>query len=368
MNIAIVGAGVLGRMLAWQLTQHNANVSIYDKQPKNHAEQRSASQSAGYTAAGMLAPFAELESSETEIFKLGQRSMQLWPTIVKSLSDPNSATNAVDFRLCDTLMVAHSQDRQELEFIKQQLKNKLSEQDYRQHIKVCHQTDLAKLAPSLTDTFQQGLHIHHEGCLSPPLLLEVLKERLIQHGATWHYDQTIEKLNTETAQAQFNGYDYVIDCRGIGAKSDLKTLRGVRGETILLHAPDVEITPMIRLMHPRHQLYVVPRDNHHYVIGATQIESDNSDPISVRSALELLSAAYSIDKGFAEASIISSHASCRPAMGDNMPLIEKTGPLIRANGLYRHGVLTSPAIVEKVFSALGIPFTDSLKNTAEQVA
>ena len=84
-------------------------------------------------------------------------------------------------------------------------------------------------------------------------------------------------------------------------------LRGVRGELIELRAPDVKISRLIRLMHPRYRLYLVPLyKNDHYLIGATQLESEEAGPITVRSTLELLSAAYSIHRGFSEAEIIET--------------------------------------------------------------
>ena len=42
------------------------------------------------------------------------------------------------------------------------------------------------------------------------------------------------------------------------------------------------------------------------MIGATVIESEETGPISVRSALELLSAAYALDPAFGEAEIVAA--------------------------------------------------------------
>jgi len=94
----------------------------------------------------------------------------------------------------------------------------------------------------------------------------------------------------------------------------------------------------------------VPRPNIRYVIGATEIESNDKSPMSVRSSLELLSAVYSMHSGFAEARIVNMLTNCRPTLRDNLPAIEQKERLTRINGLYRHGYLLAPAIVEKALN------------------
>jgi glycine oxidase len=89
----------------------------------------------------------------------------------------------------------------------------------------------------------------------------------------------------------------------------------------------------------------VPKSDHHYVIGATEIESEDDKPTSVRSALELLSAAYSVHKGFAEATLESIQSGLRPTLDDNEPIISRDGRHIQINGLYRHGYLLAPYLL-----------------------
>jgi glycine oxidase len=104
------------------------------------------------------------------------------------------------------------------------------------------------------------------------------------------------------------------------------------------------------MLHPRYKIYIVPRPNNRYIIGATEIESEDKSPMSVRSSLELLSAVYSVHSGFAEARVVKSVTNCRPTLKDNLPSIEYHDKLTRINGLYRHGYLLAPAIVEEALS------------------
>jgi glycine oxidase len=140
--------------------------------------------------------------------------------------------------------------------------------------------------------------------------------------------------------------DLVIDCRGLAAKDDLPNLRGVRGERIVVKSREIALSRPIRLLHPRFPLYVVPWGNGVYLIGATEIESEETGPITLRSALDLLSAAYALDPAFAEAEIVLQGAGARPAFPDNRPRIILRGRYIYVNGLYRHGFLLAPVLAE----------------------
>jgi glycine oxidase len=168
--------------------------------------------------------------------------------------------------------------------------------------------------------------------------------------------------NSVTANSTKYLFDCVIDCRGLGASSDLMTLRGVRGEIIDLHAPDVDLGRPVRLMHPRYPLYIVPRQEKRYLIGATSIECNDTTAVSVQSTLELLSAAFSVHPGFARASIIEMRVNCRPAFSDNLPKIIYRPGLVRVNGLYRHGFLVAPKISE-----LLCEFLETGKPTQNQI-
>ncbi|MDX1656989.1 MAG: FAD-dependent oxidoreductase, partial [Candidatus Competibacteraceae bacterium] len=141
--------------------------------------------------------------------------------------------------------------------------------------------------------------------------------------------------------------ELVVDARGLGAKGDIPILRGIRGEIVTVHAPEVRLNRLVRLMHPRYPLYICPRREGRFVIGATSIESEDLSPISVQSLLELLSAAYSLHSGFAEARVLATRTQLRPALPDHLPRLWVQPGLIRLNGLHRHGYLQGPALVEE---------------------
>ena len=142
--------------------------------------------------------------------------------------------------------------------------------------------------------------------------------------------------------------DDAIDCRGLHARDVLTDLRGVKGEMLIIRCPDVSLTRPVRLLHPRLPLYVVPRGDDTYMLGATMLESEDSKRITARSMLELLSAAYALNPAFGEAEILEIGVDLRPAFPDNLPRIRRLGGKIYANGLYRHGYLLAPAVAGAV--------------------
>ena len=175
--------------------------------------------------------------------------------------------------------------------------------------------------------------------------------------ATWRNRRMVASMR-DFDDAQLADIDgVIIDCRGMTAADDLETLRGVRGERVIVHAPDVTLSRPVRLLHPRHPLYVVPWPGHRFMIGATVIESDDDGPATVRSALELLGNAYALHTGFGEAQIIEFGAGLRPAFPDNVPRVFRAnkGRIIRVNGAYRHGFLLAPVLAELVAAMLDDP-------------
>jgi glycine oxidase len=135
-----------------------------------------------------------------------------------------------------------------------------------------------------------------------------------------------------------------IDCRGLSASDAMQDLRGVKGEMLVIQSADIRLSRPVRLLHPRIPIYLVPRGDGVFMLGATQIESGNRQAASVRSVLELLSAAYALHPAFGEAEILEIGVDARPAFPDNLPRIRRRGDRLYVNGLFRHGFLLAPAM------------------------
>lgn len=369
LQICIAGAGLLGRLLAFTLVQQGTQITLFDEDSKE------GKLSCGMTAAGMLTPFAELDSMEPSITEIGIQSLKQWPIILKQLKQP------VYFQQAGSLMLAHAQDRGELERFKLLYKKIWGHRPYHPseswdaecyqasldsslgwndnlsaEIQILNSEEIKTLEPGLKHDFQQALYFPSEAQLCPKHLFSALRTALEEHSVTWYENTAVTEVKPYEIYCEDDkySYDWIFDCRGLGAKPDQPQLRGVRGELIELYAPDVHLNRIIRLMHPRYALYIAPRPEQRFIIGASSIESEDKSPISVQTTLELLSAAYSLHPGFAEARILETRVNCRPAFPDNLPRVEVEEGLTCINGLYRHGYLLAPCLVEEAIAAIKI--------------
>ena len=338
-HVGIAGAGLVGRILAFSLLRRGWRVTLFDRDRLDGRE------SCGMAGAGMLAPFAELEHAEPIVNHLGLEGLHLWPQILSACKKP------VFFQQEGSLMVAEPKDRPDLARIHRRVLAKVEDA---QDVIPVDSHAMRHLEPNLCGRFGAGLFFPSEGQLEGWELFPALMHEILDRGARWHACTEIRHLGAHRIETQDGAheFDWVMDCRGLGARPDLKRLRGVRGELIAVEAPNVRLTRPIRLIQPRFPVYVVPRPDSIYLIGATVIESDSLAPLSVRGGLELLAAAYHLDPGFATARICNVSIHCRPAFPDNVPRVVHRPGLIRLNGLYRHGFLATPAIVADVLAHL----------------
>ncbi|CAA0114090.1 tRNA 5-methylaminomethyl-2-thiouridine biosynthesis bifunctional protein MnmC [BD1-7 clade bacterium] len=342
-HFAIVGAGLVGRLMAWRLAEAGQQVTLFDKDPLE------ASQSAGMIAAAMLAPATEVIDAEPVVYHQGAAGIQIWRSWVDQL---NATTQTkIELQYNGSVVVSHRQDSGDFQKLLARLH---AHDDLSTHNVVpLNQAQLCELEPELADQFDRGCFLVDEGCIDNHALYKAMAERLRQLDVTIE-QREIPTLITNTLPEELAAFDQMIDCRGFGARQDVRRLRGVRGEVIRVHAPEVHLSRPVRLVHPRYKLYIAPKPDHEYVIGATQIESESEASVTVRSSLELLSALYSVHRGFAEAHILEQTARCRPAFDDNLPRIDMHPRLMSINGLYRHGYLLSPSVVEQALSELGV--------------
>lgn len=345
----VLGAGLMGRLLAWQLAQRGYTVDLYD------AGGPDAQGSAARVAAAMLAPLAESAITEPSVVRMGHYALSRWPELLAQLSTP------VFFQQEGTLILWHRQDAAEASRFSRQLQASQEKIPALAPAQSLDARAVSQLEPSLGTRFAHGLYLPGEGQLDNRQLLNALLHELASLESVrlhWNTPRTLEDFNPEKSDKTGQA-DWVFDCRGLGARQQWPDLRGVRGEVARVHAPEVHLHRPTRLIHPRYPLYIAPKPDHVFVIGATEIESEDLSPPSVRSTLELLSAAYSVHTGFAEARILEIATQCRPTLSDNLPAIRHLGPrVLQINGLYRHGFMISPAVLDVVLEFVATQNSD----------
>jgi len=344
-DVAILGAGLAGRLSAWQLVRAGARVALIERGGPD------GSGSAAHVAAAMLAPLAESAIAERRIVDLGMASVDLWRTWISELPEP------VFFQEDGTLVVWHARDRSEVSLFTGRMRAVAPPELVQQRLRALDGNGVTQVEPALAGRFPQGLLLQGEGQLDNRGALRALLSCAVAEGL--HCVWEAGDIDADALPALGIHAGVVLDCRGLGARAAwpqlsgdhgvaLPGLRGLRGEVVRVHAPDVKLHRPVRLLHPRYPIYIAPKPNDLYVIGATELESEDESPMSVRSALELLSAAHSLHPAFGEARVLELNVQRRPTRPDHLPAIrvDQQARVVRVNGLYRHGWLIAPAVTE----------------------
>lgn len=329
----------MGRLLAVELARQGHRVEIHD------AGGPDAGQAAARVAAAMLAPLAESAITEPGVVRMGHHGLARWPQLLAALSEP------VFFQQTGTLIVWHRQDAAEAQRLTRLLQSNQHTVPELPRLQALDGPALAQAEPALAQRFSQGLFLPGEGQLDNRQLLAALVTEMQRLGVVAHWNAPASPESF--APGRPGQPDWVLDCRGLGARADWPALRGVRGEVARIHAPDVTLQRPTRLVHPRYPIYIAPKQDHVFVIGATEIESDDMSPVSARSTLELLSAAYAVHPGFAEGRVLELATQCRPTLVNNLPAIRQPRErILEINGLYRHGFMIAPAMLDVTLEIL----------------
>ncbi|MCK1295684.1 MULTISPECIES: FAD-dependent oxidoreductase [Bradyrhizobium] len=315
--VSIIGAGIAGAWQALLFAQAGHAVTLHERGDADMTDATS------HWAGGMLAPYCEAEVSEPIISRLGLRSLDIWRREL-----PDTPFNG-------SLVVAHPRERSDFERFARMTEG---------HRRL-DAAGLAELEPSLEGRFRDALFFPTEGHVEPRRVLPKLHERIRAAGGTIKFESDVAAAEL----AKLDPEGIVIDCRGLSARDEQPGLRGVKGEMILIETAEVQLARPVRLIHPRWPLYVIPREDNLFMLGATSIEAEDTG-VSVRSALELLGAAYAVHPAFGEARIVEFGSGLRPAFPDNLPRIGIRDGTISVNGLYRHGFLIAPALAELTLS------------------
>lgn len=311
MRVLVKGAGVAGLATAHELARGGAHVTLIERGPHIGGN-------ASWLAGGMLAPYCEQEGGEPDVARLGRTAADWWEETLPGIVTFNG-----------TLVVAPPRDTAELRRFAERTEG------------YCwvDADEVAALEPDLAGRFRTGLFFTQEAHLDPRRALPLLHDKLVSMGVHVHFGHD---------SAPEEAFDRVIDCTGFAAAQALAELRGVRGEMLYLETREVNLSRTIRLIHPRFPVYIVPRGEGRFMVGATMIESADEGPVSARSMMELLNAAYALHPAFGEARIIEMSAGVRPAFPSNLPAIREKDGTIFVNGFHRHGFLMAPVLARRV--------------------
>ncbi|PLK70091.1 glycine oxidase ThiO [Rhizobium sp. TH135] len=327
MTVLVKGAGVAGLATALELARRGIPVEVVERRADIGL-------GASHWAGGMLAPCCEREAAEEIVLTSGLLAADWWDEAVPGLVQRQG-----------TLVLANPRDLADLKRFANRTRG----------LRWLGEEEIAELEPDLAGRIGTGLFFAEEGHLDPRQALRGIYQAARQLGVSFRFGE-------EAGDAR--DYASVVDCRGPQAIGEIDGLRGVRGEMLYLETGDVTLSRPVRLLHPRHPLYIVPRGNGLFMLGATMIETEDDGPITARSMMELLNTAYALHPAFAEARIVETGTGIRPAFPDNVPRLIETPEGLAVAGMHRHGFLMAPALAREAAERLTTTHASEKRRTA----
>lgn len=339
-QIAIVGGGVIGCAVAFELATRGHDVSVWDS--------REIGGGATQASAGILAPYIEAHAGSA-LFDLTVRGLTVYDGFVDRLR--SATTRPFEFRRCGTIEVADNDRRAE---------------DLRSHIghdvgmTWLDSEQLRSLEPSSDPASVGGLLCPQHGFVAVNAFVDAMKDAAEGRGAVFRQRVAVSAIQMTPRGCALHledGYevapDRVVLCTGtwarhldpVGELGDL--VRPVRGQLVRLWWPEGRV---------RHVLwgdscYIVPWSDGTLLLGATSEEVGFDERATVDGVAGLLAAAERLLPGVRAAVFEGVRVGLRPATADNIPIIGASpsdARLVYALGHFRNGVLLAPLTAEVV--------------------
>jgi glycine oxidase len=347
-DIVVVGAGIIGCAVAYELARRGASVQVLDE--------RHAGMGATQASAGVLAPYIEAQEG-TPLLDFTVRSLALFDDFVARASSDSGM--AVPYRRTGTLDVAlHEAGMSRLRAIAALL----SARDVAAEIMDGHAA--RKEEPHLGAEVTGGLLIPVHGFVAAGELTRALAAAARRHGAqvieggrVRRIAQTDSDFIVETGRGTIAGNAVVIaagswsgeiDVEGITARLPVRPVRGQ-----LLHIG--WNGPSLRRVTWSERCYLVPWDDGTVLVGATAEEAGFDERTTVAGVRDLLEAACDLLPHAWTAGFLGARVGLRPATPDGLPIIGASAlrpNLFYATGHYRNGVLLAPLTAQLVADAM----------------
>jgi len=342
-DVAIVGGGVCGLVVAWRARARGLTVCLLDRGPLGDG--------ATHAAAGMLAPVTEADPGERALLTLGLESARRWPAFADELRDVTAID--VGYRATGTLVVAR--DRDELEALDRELalRERLGLEAHR-----LMPSQARGLEPALAPTVRGGLHVPSDHSADPRALVAALIAACEGAGAVLRPGCEATRLIADAGRAtgvELRGGDVVraasvvvaagawsADLEGVPADARVP-VRPVKGQIMRLR--DRSGPGLLDRVLRYEGGYVVPRGDGSYVLGATQEERGFDTRLTALGVYEMLRDAQELIPGLLELEIAEAQAGLRPGTPDNAPALGASGALdglFWATGHHRNGILLAP--------------------------
>lgn len=338
----MVGGGLIGLGIAWELARRGVGVTVLDPEPGRGASQ---------AAAGMLAPVTEAHYGEEALLRLNLASLERYPDFVRELESETG--HDVGYRACGTLLVARDRDDNAA------LSEVFSfQQRLGLEVRRLRSRELRELEPALSPSVRGGIEVAGDHQVDNRALVDALTAACTGRGVSFMRATATEVLRSDAVCGVVTGDGARIDADAVvvaaGARSasiqgvPALPVRPVKGQLLHLRAPD----GLSLLQHNIRGLdvYMVARPDGRLVIGATVEERGFDEAVTAGAVHDLLRFAYELVPGITESELVEISVGHRPATPDNAPVLGATSVpgLVVATGHYRNGVLLLPITAETI--------------------
>ena len=345
-KIIIIGGGVIGLGIGWQLAKAGAAVTIY--------ERAQAGRAASWAAAGMLAPLAEAHTEESKLLKLGCQSLERYPQWVGELE--TDAEMSIDYRVEGTLIVGlEPDDTHQLRHLY------TSQQDLGLDVEWLTGREAREIESALSPRITAAIRCATDYQVDNRLMVQALQCAYQSQDSVLYENSNIERIVIENetvtgvqTQDGFQAADALILAAGCWSAqveglpdNIIPPVRPVKGQMLALQMEEgITVKNVIRTLRARYptSVYLVPRTDGRLIVGATSEEMGFDTRLTAGGVFELLRGAWEAVPGVYELPLLETWTGLRPGSRDNAPILGKTPiqNLIYATGHYRNGILLTP--------------------------
>lgn len=340
-DVAVIGGGIVGSSVAFELSAGGLRVVVLDRQQPGRE--------ASWAAAGMLAPGPDSPDSVT-LVPLAKESFQLYPQFVAAIEEASG--KSVSFVREGTLEVFQGTSAG----TSGEIACDTFVAEHRRLGLAAEPIDLdsaLKMEPSLNSGATAVAWLSEEATVDPRALVDAVLTAAANQGAQIRGNCAVTSVLFEdggctgvlAAGQRISSRHVVVTagcfCGEMEGIARYAPTRPVRGQMLSLRHRNVKLTRVLRSANG----YLVPRKDGRILAGSTLEDAGFTKSVTPAGLQKILNAALELAPSIANAEILETWAGLRPGTPDGLPILGPTDVegLIVATGHYRNGILLAPA-------------------------
>ncbi|MFZ0821478.1 MAG: glycine oxidase ThiO [Candidatus Acidiferrales bacterium] len=341
-DVIIVGGGIIGGSIAFELTQQRIRVAVFDRQTPG--------QEASWAAAGMLSPAPD-SSDAIPLVPLARVSLDLYPEFIAAVEEASG--QHAGFRPGGAIEAFFSQDAARELSTLVALHHGLGLPTEVLRVEEAH-----KLEPALGRDLGAAALLANEASVDNRLLTHAVLAAAEASGAEFFNECPVtdvlfaqNKCTGISVAGERANAGHVVIAAGCWA-SQIESVaryaptRPVRGQMVAIFSEEVDIAHVIR----SERGYIVPRGDGLCVAGSTLEDAGYEKRVTPGGIEKILGAVNEMAPALADAEIVETWSGLRPDTPDHLPSLGLTDieGLLIATGHYRNGILLSPVTAKVI--------------------